>query len=63
MSLKTAIDNLKFDSRMTDINFKSQSLSQEEHQKHLDKLPDTKAGAVQLELEGKDHDDSDDNAQ
>jgi hypothetical protein len=40
MALKESIDSLKYDARMTDINLKSQALTQPELQKHLDKLPD-----------------------
>jgi hypothetical protein len=56
VSLKIAIDNLKYDSRMIDINFKSQSLSTDELKKHLDKLPDLATASVPVELNGDDTD-------
>ena len=51
MSLKNSIDNLKFDSRMVEINLKNQTLNVEEHKKFLDKLPDVKSSAIPLDLE------------
>jgi hypothetical protein len=55
VSLKVAIDNLKLDSRMVDINYKSQSLTVEEYNKYLEKLPDVKAMSMSLDLDGEDH--------
>lgn len=50
MSLKNAIDNLKFDARMLDINLKNQTLTPEEIKKHLSQLPDSKDLSMNLDL-------------
>lgn len=59
MSLKNAIDNLKYDSRMVEINLKNQSLTKDEYKKVLEKLPDLKSNAISVDLDaaGDDHDD------
>jgi len=51
MGLKKAIDNLKLDARMLDIHVKAQTLSREDIQKHLDKLPDLAANAQPVDIE------------
>lgn len=55
MSLKNAIDKLKYDSRMVDINMKSQVLNAPDYKKHLEKLPDLKSNAMQVELDSERH--------
>jgi hypothetical protein len=57
MSLKSAMDNLKFDSRMIEINLKNQSITKDEYKKYLDKLSDVKNVAIPLDIESaEDHD-------
>lgn len=56
MSLKKAIDNLKYDARMVEINLKSQNLTKDEMQKHLSQLPDTKMQSIVVDLENDDID-------
>jgi hypothetical protein len=57
MSLKVAIDKLKEDNRMTDINLKSSSISADDLKKQLERLPDLTAQAVKLDLDSaSDHD-------
>jgi 3-isopropylmalate dehydratase small subunit len=51
MSLKNAIDNLRYDSRMIEINLKSQTLTRDEYKKVLEKLPDLKANAIEVDLD------------
>ena len=56
MGLKKAIDNLKFDARMLDINMKSQTLTAEDLKKQLEKLPDLSGACMPLEFEDEDQD-------
>ncbi|MCB0392672.1 MAG: hypothetical protein KDD58_15385 [Bdellovibrionales bacterium] len=49
--LDTALENLKFDSRMIDWNIKNGLLTQEELKAHLDSLKDTAANSESLEIE------------
>lgn len=58
MSLKNAIDKLKYDSRMVDINLKSQILNTQDIKKHLDHLPDLQANCTSLDIEAEITDDS-----
>ena len=51
MSLKVAIDNLKFDTRMIDINLKSRNLSAEELDAKLGKLTDVQSSSIPLDLD------------
>ncbi len=55
MKLKD-IEKLKFDSRMVDINKKARTLSNEEYQKYLDKLPDVADQSMKIELDGDSND-------
>ena len=50
MSLDKAIQNLKFDVRMSEINAKNGSVSKEELKKHLDSIPDSAANADTLKI-------------
>jgi hypothetical protein len=51
MKLKD-IEKLKFDSRMVDINMKARTLSDDEFQKHLDKLPDLADQSMKIDIDG-----------
>lgn len=50
-SLSKALAQLKFDSRMTELNQKQGLLTTQELKKHLESLPDLASRAVQLTLE------------
>jgi hypothetical protein len=54
MSLKNAIERLRYDSRMVDINLKNESISEKDIKKQLDSLPDLKGQSVALDLESTD---------
>ncbi len=58
MSLKNAIDKLKYDSRMSEINLKSQIVTHQDLKKNLEKLPDVAANSAPLDLDS-DRDDDD----
>ena len=51
MSLRKALDKLKFDVRMVDLNLKSQSLTIDELKKNRDSLPDLKDQTTSIDLE------------
>ena len=57
MSLKDAIEKLKYDSRMVEINMKSEILNGQDLKKHLEKLPDLKGNSMSLDIESEGHDD------
>jgi hypothetical protein len=59
MSLKNAIDKLKYDARMIDINVKSQVLNAADLKKHLEKLTDLESNAMQIDLSNSHHSDDD----
>jgi len=50
MSLDKALQNLKFDVRMSEINTKNGTLSKEDLKKHLDSIPDSAANADTLKI-------------
>ncbi|MCB0385897.1 MAG: hypothetical protein KDD43_10935 [Bdellovibrionales bacterium] len=50
-SLRKGLEQLKFDSRMTEWNESQGLLTKEEYQKHLDSLPDLSGRVVPLTLE------------
>ncbi|MCB0363857.1 MAG: hypothetical protein H6624_15775 [Bdellovibrionaceae bacterium] len=50
-SLRKGLEQLKFDSRMTEWNESQGIMTREEYQKHLDSLPDLSGRAVPLTLE------------
>lgn len=51
MSLAKAMEDLKYDSRLTEYNLNSGILSQEELKKHLQSLPDLAPQTEKLDLE------------
>ncbi len=51
MSLKVALDKLKNDTRMIDINLKSGALTPDELKKTQDKMPDLASEALELDLD------------
>ncbi len=55
MDLKDALDLLKTDKRMFDWNLRRGNISNEEIQKHLDKLPDEAHNSVSFDLEESDY--------
>ena len=57
MDLKEALELLKTDKRMFDWNLRRGNISQEEIQKHLDKLPDETSNSVSFDLEDSQFDD------
>lgn len=58
MSLKKAMDNLKFDTRMIEINYKAQALTKNEYQEKLSQLKDVRENSIILDLESGDDSDS-----
>lgn len=58
MSLKVAIDNLKFDTRMIDINIKSRNLSVDELAQKLSKLTDVQSSSIPVDLDSNSDQDS-----
>lgn len=53
MSLDKAMQNLKYDSRLTEYNLNSGILKKDELQTHLEKLPDLAPVCEPLDLEKK----------
>jgi hypothetical protein len=54
MDLSQALDNMKFDQRMRDFQFKHGMVTREEVEKHLASLVDRSADCENLTLEDKD---------
>lgn len=54
MSLNKALENLKFDKRLVDINVRQGRLTQEEYDQHLKTLKDLEADVEKLNLEDSD---------
>ncbi len=50
-SLDKAMQNLKYDTRMLEINLRAGTLTQEEAKKHLEQLPDSGNNCEKLDLE------------
>lgn len=57
MSLYKAMQNLKYDKRLTERNLTTGQVTKEEWQQHLDKLPDMSHNIDVLNMEGDDQDD------
>lgn len=51
MALYKAMEKLKFDARLIEINLKHGHITKDELQKHLNSLPDLAANAEQLDVE------------
>ena len=51
MSLNKALEDLKFDNRLLDLNIKMGRLTQEQLEKHLKSIPDVEAQCEKLDLE------------
>lgn len=58
MSLKKAIDNLKYDTRMIDINLKSRNLTSEELKQRLGQLTDVQSSSIPVDLDSNSDTDS-----
>lgn len=56
MSLDKALENLKFDKRLTELNLRLGRITQEEVQKNLQSLEDLQAQVENLELDKVDND-------
>jgi hypothetical protein len=48
--LQKQMSMLKFDKRLTELNYKSGILTPEEYQKHIESLPDRSSQASQIQL-------------
>ncbi len=57
MSLYKAMQNLKYDSRLTEFNLATGQITSEDWKKHLDKLPDMAHNIEALSMENNDLDD------
>lgn len=51
MGLKEALENLKFDARMVDINLKSRVLTDDSLKKHLEQLEDLAPASIPVDLD------------
>ena len=51
MSLNKALENLKFDKRLTDLNMKQGRLTKEENEKFQNSLPDLQDQCEKLDIE------------
>ena len=60
MSLYKAMQNLKYDKRLTERNLTTGQVSKDEWQQHLDKLPDMAHNIETLSMENDDSDDQQD---
>ena len=58
MSLYKAMQNLKFDKRLTESNLNTGTMSKEEWNQHLEKLPDMAHNVETLTMETDDSDDA-----
>jgi len=56
MSLDKALEDLKFDKRLTELNLRLGRITQEEVQKNLESLEDLQAQVENLELDKVDND-------
>ncbi|MNL64706.1 hypothetical protein D3C87_1889460 [compost metagenome] len=61
MSLAEANKNLKYDTRLTEINISKGEMSKEEWAKHLASLPDMASNIETFTIDGKSAPSSDDN--
>jgi hypothetical protein len=51
MNLRQALDKMKFDVRMVDLNVRNGSIKQQDVQKHLESLEDAQTNATNLEID------------
>ena len=51
MSLNKAVENLKFDKRLLDLNLRLGRVTQEEYDQHLNQLTDLESDSSRLDLE------------
>jgi hypothetical protein len=56
MSLNKAVENLKFDKRILEINLRLGRLTQDEYNQHLKSLADLEADSSKVDLEEGDED-------
>lgn len=54
MSLNKAVENLKFDKRLLDLNLRLGRLTQDEYNQHLKSLEDLEVDSAKLDLEESD---------
>jgi hypothetical protein len=53
MSLNKAVENLKYDSRLLDINLRLGRLTQVEYDQHIKALTDLESESLKIDLENK----------
>lgn len=53
MSLNKAVENLKFDSRLLDINLRLGRITQAEYDQHINALADLESDSLKIDLENK----------
>lgn len=53
MSLNKAVENLKFDSRLLDINLRLGRITQAEYDQHIKSLADLESDSLKIDLENK----------
>ncbi len=56
MSLNKAVENLKFDKRLLDLNLRLGRLTQAEYDQHVKALTDLESDALKIDLENKSND-------
>lgn len=52
MNLKESLNQLKFDSRMVDLNIQNKVISKEDYQNHLNQLSDFSDSCEKIQIEG-----------
>jgi hypothetical protein len=55
MSLNKAVENLKFDSRLLDLNLRLGRLTQAEYDQYIKTLADLESDSLKIDLENKAH--------
>ncbi len=58
MSLNKAVENLKFDKRLLDLNLRLGRITQDEHDTHQNQLSDLEAESVKIDIDNKSSDDN-----
>lgn len=53
MSLNKAVENLKFDMRLLDLNLRLGRLTQSEYDQHIKSLTDLESDSVKIDLDSK----------
>lgn len=56
MSLNKAVENLKFDKRLLDLNLRLGRLTEAEYNEHIKQLADLEADSLKLDIENKSDD-------